>query len=268
MTDKVSVKERSLFSGQFNFHPHSLVNFVGGGGKTALINKLMDEVAALGPVLYTTTVRIHPPDTGKGLSVISCENLPLLRRLVDTVIGNLSHRKYKLVATRQFMEPDLLKGVPPGFLASIDRGRLAVLLNEADGAARFSLKLPRKGEPVLMDNSDFLVPVIGMDCLHQPMGPEAVFRFQTMAERFSLKAGDPITPRLAAAVLMHPEGVCKGHKEGTTIIPFINKVDNSGMDEDARTLASHILRNGNFPVKRVVWGSVHQNRAYTVTAES
>jgi len=255
-----------LFSSQFNFHPHALVNFVGGGGKTALINKLMDEVSAQGPVLYTTTVRIHPPDTGKGLAIISCENLALLRRLVENVIGDLTHQNYKLVATRQFMEPDLLKGVPPDFLASVDRGKLAILLNEADGSARFSVKLPREGEPVLMDKSDFLVPVIGMDCLHQPLGPEVVFRFDTMADRFSLKAGDPITPRLAAAILMHPKGVCKDYQEESTIIPFINKVDTSDMDADARTLASHILQNGKFPVKRVVWGSVLRNRVDSITA--
>jgi probable selenium-dependent hydroxylase accessory protein YqeC len=261
-------KEYVLFSSHFKFRPHSLVNFVGGGGKTALIQRLMEEQAARGSVLYTTTTRIHPPDPGKELVVISSENLELLRLLFDRVIDGSIQRSYKLVVTRQFMEPDLLKGVPRDFLSSTDRSKLAILLNEADGAARFSLKLPREGEPVLMNGADYLVPVIGIDCLHKPMGPDVVFRFGPLAERFSLQAGSPITPGSAADILMHPRGVCKDHQEGTTIIPFINKVDTPDRDADARILASHIMQNGNFAVKRVVWGSVLQGRAESISIDS
>jgi probable selenium-dependent hydroxylase accessory protein YqeC len=257
-----------LFSSHFNFHPRSLVNFVGGGGKTALIFKLMDEIAEQGPVLYTTTTRIHPPDRCRELAVISCENTELLKCLVGDVIGKFTDHNYRLIVTRQFMEPDLLNGIPPDFFESIDRSNLAILLNEADGAARFSLKLPREGEPVLMAQADYLVPVIGIDCIHQPLGPEVVFRFQKLADRFSLKAGDRITPRLAAGILMHPRGVCKDVKNGTTIIPFINKVDTPQKDADAGILASYILQNGNYPVNRVVWGSVLKGRVESVSTES
>ncbi|MBN2241279.1 MAG: putative selenium-dependent hydroxylase accessory protein YqeC [Acidobacteria bacterium] len=257
-----------MFGSHFEFEPHSLVNFTGGGGKTALIFRLLEEFSAQGSVLYTTTTRIHPPDPGNNVAVIKSANLQLLKFLVTEAIRNCSEKKYKLVATRQFMEPDLLKGVPPDFLDSVDRGKLAILLNEADGAARFSLKLPRDGEPVLMDRADYLVAVIGIDCLHQPLGPDVVFRFQTLAQRFSLKAGDRITPRLAAGILMHPRGVCKDFRKGTTLIPFINKVDTPGQDADARALASHILQNVNFPVKKVVWGSVVHGRVGSVSAES
>ena len=67
-------EEYRMFSEQFAFNPHTLVNFVGGGGKTALIHKLMQEYCAQGPVLYTTTTRIHPPDPREGLAVISSDN--------------------------------------------------------------------------------------------------------------------------------------------------------------------------------------------------
>lgn len=228
----------------------------------------MEEVVARGSVLYTTTMRIHPPEPGRDLAVISCDNLPLLSHLAIQVIGHLADQNYRLVFTREFMEPDLLKGVPPDFLTSVDRSKLALLLNEADGSARFSVKLPREREPVLMDGADYLVPVIGLDCLHKPLGPDVVFRFEKLAERFSLKAGDPITPQVAAGILMHREGVCRDHQEGTTIVPFINKVDTPDMDEDARALAFHILQNANFPVEHVLWGSVHQGRIDSISADS
>jgi probable selenium-dependent hydroxylase accessory protein YqeC len=254
-----------LFSEIFSFKPHALVNFVGGGGKTVLIHKLMEERCSQGPVFYTTTTRIHPPDPSEGLVVISSDHLPLLKLMVERVTRASSSRSYKMVITRHFVRPNLLQGVPPDFCTGMDRELFPILLNEADGAASFSLKLPRAGEPVLMEGADYLVPVIGIDCLSQPLGTTAVFRFQLFAEKFSLRAGEPITPEIAAGILMHKEGVCKDWKPGAEIIPFINKVDSPEQDSAARHLADAILHNGAFPVKKVIWGSVLQERADSIS---
>jgi probable selenium-dependent hydroxylase accessory protein YqeC len=259
-----------LFSENFDFQPHSLVNFVGGGGKTILIHRLMEEYCSDGIVLYTTTTRIHPPAASEGLVVISSGNPSLLKHLVERVSRDCSTRSYKLVATGQFMNPDLLRGVPPDFTTTTNtllRKRYRILLNEADGAASFSIKIPRKGEPVLMEKAEYLVPVIGIDCLHRPMGPDVIFRWKIFAERFSLQAGEPLTPELASNILMHKQGVCKDYKDGTTIIPFINKVDSPAQDSDARKLASLILHNRNYPVKHVVFGSVIKGRAHSIFAD-
>jgi probable selenium-dependent hydroxylase accessory protein YqeC len=249
-----------LFLEHFGFQDHSLVNFVGGGGKTALIHLLMNEYCARGPTLYTTTTRIHPPDPGEGLAVISSDHLPMLRLIVERIGMTCEHRSYRLAVTRRAMSPNLLRGVPSDFNNSLDRSLFHIFLNEADGAASFSLKIPREGEPVLMEHAEYLVPVIGLDCLHQPLGPQVLFRWHALARHFDLRAGDPITHELAASILMHREGVCKGWKTGTTIIPFINKVDTPEQEPDARALAQGILLNGNFPVKHVVLGSVLTGR--------
>ncbi len=237
------------------------MNFVGGGGKTVLIHKLMEEYCVKGPVLYTTTTRIHPPDPNEGLVVISSDNVPLLRLMVEGISRDCPNRPYKVVVTRHFMSPNLLRGVPPDFDNTLNRDPFPILFNEADGAASYSIKLPREDEPVLMENAEYLVPVIGLDCLYQPLGPEVIFRWRDFAKRFSLRAGERITPDLAAGILLHKLGVCKNCKPGTIIIPFINKVDGPAQDAAARDLASSILHNDNFPVQRVVFGSVLQRRA-------
>jgi probable selenium-dependent hydroxylase accessory protein YqeC len=253
-----------LFLEHFAFRPHTLVNFVGGGGKTILIHKLMEEYCSQGNVFYTTTVRIHPPDPSEGLVVISSDQLPLLRLMIEQIMQESSGRSYKLAITRHFMSPNLLRGVPSDFCMDLKRDMFPILLNEADGAASFSIKLPREGEPVLMEGSDYLVPVIGIDCLNEPLGPRVVFRFQLFAERFCLRAGDPITPEVAASILMHQQGVCRDWKPGVNIIPFINKVDDSDQDSAARDLAKSLLHNGNFPVKKVVFGSVLKGRVDSI----
>lgn len=228
----------------------------------------MDEYCRKGPVLSTTTTRIHPPASAEGLVVISTDNLPLLTTMVGRIADNCSSLSYKLVATRHFISPTLLRGVPPDFTTSLDRRLFSIFLNEADGAASYSVKLPRESEPVLMEGADYLVPVIGIDCANKPMGPDVVFRWRDFADRFSLQAGERLTPELAAGILMHKEGVCRDWTPGTTIIPFINKVDGAAQDSTARELADLVLRNGNFPVERVVYGSVLQGRVdFQTTAQ-
>lgn len=255
-----------LFIEAFAFNPHALVNFVGGGGKTALIHRLMHEYCRSGLAFFTTTTRIHPPAPAEKLVVVSADNLSLLKTMVRKIAANWSNSAYKLIATRHYLSPTLLKGVPPDFSITLDRKLFSIFLNEADGAASFSIKLPRKGEPILMEGAEYLVPVIGIDCVNKPMGPDVVFRWQDFADRFSLRAGERLTPELAAAILMHKEGVCKDWTPGSAIVPFINKVDGDAQDSVAKDLADLLLHNGNFPVERVVYGSVLQERVECLTA--
>ncbi|HSW39080.1 MAG TPA: selenium cofactor biosynthesis protein YqeC [Acidobacteriota bacterium] len=247
-----------MFFESFAFKNHSLVNFVGGGGKTALIYTLMRECCAAGHVLYTTTTRIHPPVPREDVTVFSSDNPALLRQMLSRVSLHCSDRAYKIAATRSFLSPTLLRGVPTDFIEGIERNLFKIFLNEADGAAGYSLKLPGENEPVLMENAEYLVPVIGVDCLRKAMGPKSLFRWRTSAALFSLREGDEITPDRAAGILMHPRGVCKHWKPGMTIIPFINKVETPGQETEARELADAVIRNGNFPVTRVLFGSAHR----------
>jgi probable selenium-dependent hydroxylase accessory protein YqeC len=255
-----------LFSEQFAFNPHALINFVGGGGKTALIHKLMEEYSSSGPIVYTTTTRIHPPDPGEGLVIISSANHPLLQLMVNRVGQNCPHNPFKLTVTSHYISPTLLRGVPPDFANALERELFPILFNEADGAAGFSIKMPRENEPVLMENAEYLVPVIGIDCLYQPLGPDVVFRWEIFAKRFGIPQGKPMTPEIAAGILMHPHGVCRNCSKDTRIIPFINKVDDPSLDPAAQDLAALILRNGNFPVDRVVYGSAVKGRCASITS--
>ncbi len=255
-----------MFAETFAFREHALVNVVGGGGKTRLIRALASEFCLRGPVLMTTTTRNHPPDPAEGITVISGDNVALVREIVAHIGRECSGRPFKLLAARHFFSPHLMRGVPPDFTAGLDRTLFPVLLNEADGAAGYSLKLYREAEPVLMSRADYLVPVIGLDCLGRPLGPDSVFRWDTCAGRFGLRAGETITPSLAARILMHPDGMCRGLDPGTEIVPFVNKADSPAEDGAARELARAILDNGRFPVSRVLYGSAAEGRVQCLEA--
>ncbi len=256
-----------MFSEQFAFSPHSVVNFVGGGGKTALINRLMRESCRRGPVVSTTTTRIHPPAPEERCAVISCDNVPLLARMANAAVRGYSGRPLKLACTRYYLSPTLLGGVPPDFADLLERDRFSLLLNEADGAAGFPVKMPKDSEPVLMQNARYLVPVIGMDCIGRAAAPDVIFRYDVFLKQFPDMAGKPLTPQRAAAILMHPRGVCRDWKAGTTILPYINKLDDPEQDAAGEELSRAILRNGNFPVDRVVCGSLLRGKVDSVTAD-
>ena len=254
-----------MFQSQFEFLQPALVNFVGGGGKTAVILRLLDEYSESVAAVYTTTTRMHPPHPSDGMAILASDNEEYLHLLLESALLGWC-RGCRFIVTHLPTSPDFLAGVTPGFINRLDRALFPVVLNEADGARSMSLKIPREGEPVLMTGANYLVPVIGLDCLNRPLGPDTLFRWELAATKLHLKAGRPLTPDLAASLLLHPRGVCKDWKPGTRIIPFINKVDSEADDMLAHALAKAMLGTRHFPVEHVVLGSVKNSRAFSLTA--
>jgi probable selenium-dependent hydroxylase accessory protein YqeC len=257
-----------VFAEHFTFQMPAVVNFVGGGGKTGLILRLLDEFAESTSAIYTTTTRMHPPDPGHGLVILSGDNMNLLKSVLNQIAGayRSPHAKFVVANLPIPDSHNLIGGVPTDLVRGINRNYFSIIFNEADGARSMSLKMPRAGEPVLMEETTCLVPVIGMDCLLKPLGPETLFRWDMAAKRFSLKAGQTITPKLAADLLLHKEGVCSGYRSGMSIVPFVNKVDDPSQDSLARELALELLRNEHFPVRKVVWGSIYGSRVASLSA--
>lgn len=251
----------------FDFVQPALVNFVGAGGKTALILALLEEAGQNCSVVYTTTTRIHPPRLKGGLAIVSCDGDSLLRLLIARLAAFSRRCKGSWVITRPGTQPGFLRGLNPEYGKIFDRRSFPLILNEADGARSMSLKFPRPGEPVLMEGANYLVPVIGLDCLNKPMGPDVLFRWELAERHLKLQPGHRITPSLAAEVLLHPDGVCKDWEPGVQIIPYINKVDTPEDDAQARELAHALLQNCNFPVGKVIWGSVLRSRADSLAAK-
>ncbi len=256
------------FASQFAFQPPAVVNFVGGGGKTSLILRLLGELSRSRPAIYTTTTRIHPPEPVEGMILLAGSQMSLLQTIANRLGRSGDPLLRQLVVTRTSKRLDLLPGVEPDFSSGLELDNFPFLLNEADGARSMSLKMPREGEPVLIERANYLVPVIGLDCLFNPLGPKTLFRFEMAADRFSLEEGRLITPELASSLLLHPQGVCKDWHAGVAIIPYINKVDTPAQEAPAAELAQAILENGNFPINKVVWGSLLNDRAATFPAQT
>jgi hypothetical protein len=102
-----------LFFERLAFERSALVNFVGGGGKTALIQKLLLECPPPKPSIYTTTTRIHPPVLRDGLAILSSDNAEYLKLTAESIAHLSGDHSWKLVITGSTLSPGLLRGVAP-----------------------------------------------------------------------------------------------------------------------------------------------------------
>ena len=162
------------FAKQLDIHP-GVTALIGAGGKTSLLYRLAQELSAEHSVIVATSTHIFPPDhipcvlrTGKVRGAV-CVGTPC--------------ENGKLTAPEQSFE---------------ELARLAdFVLVEADGAGRRPLKAHETHEPVIPQNANQVICVVGASGIGAPV-EEAVHRPAV----FTRLSGQTFaTPEAIAAVL-------------------------------------------------------------------
>ena len=247
-------------------HPKEVVVLVGGGGKTTLMFRLADELAASGRRVVTTmTTRIFVGQMNRAPARLVTEDEATLMAELPRALE--THR-HVIVAGEVIVEQDKVQGVPPELLDRIAaHPAVDALIVEADGSRRLPLKAPAPHEPVIPTRATVVIPLVGLDVLGQPLDAEHVHRPQLVAELTGAALGDPVTPAMIAAVLAHPQGGAKDLPPSARVIPFLNKAEDEASLAAAREIARLLLQQpridsvligatqGDDPV-REVWGRV------------
>ena len=192
--------------------PGELVAFVGAGGKTTTLQRLLVELRAAGrTVLTTSTVHMFPL---KGVAPHPFLVEPDPARLPAVVPGLLAANGHVRVAGAQ-LRADKIRGLAPEQITLL-RGLPGVdhVLVEADGARHRSLKAPADHEPVLPSGVDILLIVAGLDIVGRPLTEEHVHRAEQVAALTGLAPGAPLTADAVARVLAHPAGGLKDAPPG------------------------------------------------------
>ena len=220
--------------------PKDVVAFTGGGGKTAALFRLADEIAASGQrVVTTTTTRLAVAQVeARGSAPLRYDDSP---DFIARVRAALATRQPVLIVGGM-VEEDKVAGVPPAFidrLAAMDA--VDVVLYEADGARRLPFKAPAAHEPVLADSTTFLVTVIGITAIGAPLDAAHVHRAEIVARLAGAEIGEPVTPTIAARVMAHREGGLKGKPRTARVIALVNQVENDAQLESAHALARLLL---------------------------
>ena len=197
-----------------------VISLVGGGGKTTLLHYLAGCFAARG---LSTAVMTS---TRMGCPPVYCETMEACRAC-------WARGEYAAAGTRlengKFRAPqeDVLK-------ALLDEAEIVLI--EADGAHRRPLKFPADNEPVILEETDIVIAVAGLDALGAPAG-DVCHRMPEAAALLGIDERHVITPEDMAAVLLSPQGGKKGVGD-RLYITALNKCD----DETRKAGGEEVLR--------------------------
>ena len=173
-----------------------IITFIGGGGKTSLMNTLGKEFASHGyPTLLTTTTHIMKPDFLSDESYIENEYLGQLAN----IFTNLKKNTLPLAALgipEKVVNSNIKWRSPSSdFCEKIaefskkfstkNPYKFLKILCEGDGSKRLPIKLPKDGEPVFFPKTDTVIGVIGLSCLGKPI-KETLFRYELLPNLTSL----------------------------------------------------------------------------------
>ena len=200
---------------------------VGGGGKTTLLYTLTEELRKKGTVILCTSTRIRRPEQYITLTGASEE---------DAAVSLASFGAVCLGETAEngkFSAPEL----PFSVLAQL----ADYVLVEADGSKGLPLKAHAPYEPVIPEQTQRVVMVVGADGFGRTVR-EVCHRPERYAELCGAGEDAVVTPELAARVLL---------AEGIGDRVYVNKVESAEDYENAAALASRL----SCPV---VSGSLHR----------
>ena len=173
-----------------------IITFIGGGGKTSLMNTLGKEFASHGyPTLLTTTTHIMKPDFLSDESYIENEDLGQLANIFTNLKKNtlplaaLGIPEKVVNSNVKWRSPssDLCKKIAEFSkkFSTKNPYKFLKILCEGDGSKRLPIKLPKDGEPVFFPKTDTVISVIGLSCLGKPI-KETLFRYELLPNLTSL----------------------------------------------------------------------------------
>jgi probable selenium-dependent hydroxylase accessory protein YqeC len=222
-----------------------VVSFIGAGGKTAAMYRVAADLAAQGlKTIVTTTTRIFPPDGASIPLVLGATGGGDGAARIAEVLG----RAPTVAVAARTLAEGKLEGIPPEEVPVL-RGvaGVAVVLVEADGAARKPFKAPAGHEPVIPAATTLVVAVVGADALGRPLAEDLVHRAALAAEQAGIRLGDLITPEAVARVLLGPANL-RGKPAGARLAGLITKARTPALHDAAERLARLLGDGGVSPV--------------------
>lgn len=198
-----------------------VIALVGAGGKSSLLFRLGDELAAAGrATLLTATTRLWAAQADRAPFTLLSSHEPTLAFELPTSLRGYGQA---LAMAGPACEPGKLAGLDPAVicrLAALDGVGAAVV--EADGSRERPLKAPAAHEPLVPPCATHVVVVAGMAAVGRPLDETTVHRAERFAALAGLQPGDPLTPEAVAAVLAHPDGGRQGCPAGAIPLLYLN----------------------------------------------
>jgi molybdenum cofactor cytidylyltransferase len=219
--------------------PGQTAAFVGAGGKSAAIARLVNEIEGEVPVVVTTTTHL-------GVEQSNWTQSHLVRYSSDTrpqLLKAIQNAQSVLVTGPLNAAGDRWTGLGQPALEKLWRDTIeqgAVFLIEADGARRRWIKAPDDHEPVLPVFADLVVPVVGMQAWGRKLNNEIAHRPELLASRLGIKLGERLEDEHFLAWATSEDLALKNVPPGSRVRILINQVASETLREAARRIASSL----------------------------
>jgi molybdenum cofactor cytidylyltransferase len=230
-----------------------VIAFVGAGGKSSAMRRIVQEISAEIPLIVTTTTKLGFEQSNLAAS-----------HMVAAKTGDLNALGARLREWRSVLVTGPLGTGEPKWLgldqvqleivhkANADAG--AVMLIEADGARRRALKAPAQHEPVIPPFADLVVPIAGIDALGAPLSEDVVHRPELVAQCLGLEIGIELTTQHIADLMTSPDGGLKSVPDTAEVRLLINKIESRELHKAGQSIAERALQRE--AVRAVVLGAV------------
>lgn len=209
-----------------------IISIIGAGGKTTLMYQLAEAYAEKKQkVLVTTTTHIYRPNNNSFV-----ENLEQLYNKWDqntyAVVGTET-KGNKLKALR--------KSTLEGYMKESE-----VVLIEADGANGFPCKVSNTTEPVVVDETNVLIMVLGLDTIGKRMR-NVCFRCELAMDLLGEDREHVMNEDDLVAIIRNQfeEGLDVANK---TCIVVLNKCDNKKRENSGKYIVKKLEQDGKYRV--------------------
>lgn len=214
----------------------SSVAIVGAGGKTSLMFALA--AAAERPVCLTTTTKLARDE---GLRVSNHQFPEEDQTWAEADYGKAGVRLVTGALNRDGEKWLGLSTLEIARLAQACRESGELLLIEADGARRLSLKAPGDHEPVIPEFVSLVIVVVGLSTIGSPLDERHVFRPERFHALTGLPMGEAIRLEHILRMLADPNGGLKDVPRGCERAVVFNQADAFAMDSNERASVVEVL---------------------------
>lgn len=210
-------------------HPFA-VSFVGAGGKTTSIQRILQESAEKQRYMVAaTTTHVQFFQTKNVLLEESIEKLhELLKKYYGVWVGNVVSSEKIGAVSDLFLQKIMDENIP--------------LLIEADGAKRMPCKAPKEGEPVIWSGSTCVVNVYGMDAIGKKI-EEICFRKNQVETILQKTGADRLEESDLVKLALSENAGRKGIEEKEYQI-ILNKADAKKQRNQAADIAKELAKKG------------------------
>ncbi len=216
-----------------------LICFVGAGGKTTTMFILAEILKDLNKkVLVTTSTAIYKPSKDTYDRIIIEGSNAVIKEFKDINNGSIT------VAGREISDENKLLGLSKTVIEEIYNKKIFdFILVEADGSKRKPIKAPADHEPVIPQNTDKVIGLVGIDAIGKRINEENVHRPKLFCEVTESKMGEVIDEKKIYSLIKNDRGLFKEAPLRSKKYVLLNKVDNKNRVEKAIKIIELIEMN-------------------------